>query len=98
MGSERTVIITGGGQGIGKALARRFLEEGAGVVIAEIDVEAGMETQQELAACGDIRFIATDVSQEDSVAAMVEQTVSARGRIDVLINNAAVACNKPSRN
>lgn len=95
MGSERTVIITGGGQGIGKALARRFLEEGAGVVIAEVDIEAGAETQRELAAYGDIRFIATDVSQEDSVAAMVEQTVSARGRIDVLINNAAVACNKP---
>lgn len=95
MGNGTTVVITGGGQGIGKALAKRFLEDGANVVIAEIDTEAGTETAAEFSNLGAIRFIATDVSREDSVAAMVARTVRDHGRIDVLINNAAVACNKP---
>lgn len=95
MQSAKTVIITGGGQGIGKALAQRFLEEGARVVIAEIDMEAGTETETELRGLGDIRFIATDVSREDAVIALAEHTLQASGRIDVLINNAAIARNKP---
>lgn len=95
MQSAKTVIITGGGQGVGKAVAQRFLEEGARVVIAEIDTEAGTETETELQRLGDIRFVATDISREDAVIALVEHTLQACGRIDVLINNAAIARSKP---
>ncbi len=95
MQSAKTVIITGGGQGIGKAMAQRFLEEGARVIIAEIDTAAGTETETELQRLGDIRFVAMDVSREDAVIALVEHALQACGRIDVLINNAAIARNTP---
>ncbi len=93
--SHRVVLITGGGQGIGKAMARRFLEEGGRVIIADADDEAGRETQAEFQALGDIFFIRTDVAVSEEVIRLMDETVERFGQIDVLINNAAVTRTKP---
>jgi NAD(P)-dependent dehydrogenase (short-subunit alcohol dehydrogenase family) len=91
----KIAVVTGGAQGIGKAIAKNFLEQGIKVVIAEIDEEAGKETEAEYQDLGEIRFIHTDVSQEDTVKAMVKETVKHFGRLDFLINNAGIWINKP---
>lgn len=91
----RTAVITGGGQGIGKAAARHLLEQGLAVVIAEIDAEAGRETEREYAALGPIRFVSCDVAREDQVRAVVESTMEEFGRLDALVNNAAITRRKP---
>lgn len=88
----KVAIVTGGGQGIGKAMAKRFLGEGLNVVIAEIDQEAGKETEAEFKALGSIRFVQTDVSDESSVEKLIRETHNNfEGGIDVLVNNAALA-------
>jgi 3-oxoacyl-[acyl-carrier protein] reductase len=87
---DKVAIITGAGQGIGKAYARRFLEEGARVVIAEIDEQRGKSALEELADLGDVRFIPTDVASEDATVECARRVVEELGRIDVLINNAAL--------
>jgi NAD(P)-dependent dehydrogenase (short-subunit alcohol dehydrogenase family) len=71
---KKVAIVTGGGQGIGKAIAKRFLEEGMKVVLAEIDEEAGKETESEFRHLGSIEFIQTDVSDEDSVKNLIRET------------------------
>ncbi len=92
MNSQKTVaIVTGGGQGIGKAIAKRFLEEGMRVVIADIDEEAGKETEAEYKSLGAIQFFHTDISDEDSVKNLIRKTLSSFEGIDVLVNNAAIA-------
>lgn len=88
---KKVAIVTGGGQGIGKAIAKRFLEDGLNVVIAEIDEEAGKETEIELTSMGSIRFIPTDTSDEASVENLVQETNKVFNRIDILVNNAARA-------
>ncbi|MBN1865818.1 glucose 1-dehydrogenase [Candidatus Sumerlaeota bacterium] len=92
---DKVAIVTGGAQGIGRAITERFLREGMAVVIADTDDEAGRETQAELSASGRILFAPTDVSDEEQVVAMVAETVKAFGRIDVLVNNAATSRGKP---
>lgn len=93
--SDKTAIITGGGQGIGKAIAQKFLQEGLRVVIAEIDEEAGRETEAEYSALGEIHFLHCDVSSESQVKNMVEKTLDIFGQLDILVNNAAIGNNRP---
>jgi NAD(P)-dependent dehydrogenase (short-subunit alcohol dehydrogenase family) len=88
---NKVAIVTGGGQGIGKAIAKRFLEEGMRVAIAEIDEEAGKETEAEFKPLGSIRFVHTDISDEDSVKNLIRETQKTFDGIDVLVNNAARA-------
>jgi len=85
------VIVTGGAQGIGKGVALRLVEDGWSVVIADRDEEAGQEAAAELAARGQVRFIPTDVSREESVRALVAECLAACGRLDALICNAGLA-------
>lgn len=92
---DRRVLITGGGQGIGRAMARRFLEEGAAVAIAELDVEAGREMVAEYAALGEIQAIPADLADPAAVQGAVEQAALALGGLDVLVNNAAISANGP---
>lgn len=88
---DQTIIVTGGGQGIGRGIVRHLLTLGASVVIAEADAEAGRDAVGEYADLGPVRFIETDVSDETSVAAMVEAAREAFGRLDGLVNNAGLA-------
>ncbi|MBD3885994.1 glucose 1-dehydrogenase [Phormidium tenue FACHB-886] len=89
--TQKVAIVTGGAQGIGKAITMRLLQAGARVMIADYDAEAGQETIEEYQDLGQVRFVQTDVSDEASVRAMVEQTISAFHRLDILINNAGIA-------
>src|SRR6478735_8621542 len=87
----RVVIITGGGQGIGRAYAHQFAAQGAIPIIAEYDEAGGRKVQAEVeAAGGQGLFVKTDVSDPASVDAMAQATLKRFGRIDCLINNAAV--------
>lgn len=87
---NKTAIVTGGARGIGRAIVERFLEEGAQVVLADIDQEAGEMAESELAGRGRIRFIECDVSERLDVRNLVAETVDAFGAIDVLVNNAGI--------
>jgi len=93
---RKTAIVTGGAQGIGKAISQRFLKEGSHVIVADIDEEAGEEFLEKTPdkQKDRIHFIPTNVANESSVANMVMETVDWFGRIDYLINNAGIA--KPS--
>jgi len=88
---DTAAIVTGGGAGLGRAIAERFAREGADVTIAEIDATAGAATEAAIrAAGGRATFVRTDVSSEDDVRAMVQAAMGRCGRIDILVNNAAV--------
>lgn len=82
----KCAVVTGGGDGIGRAMARRFAAEGAAVVIAEFDRESGESAAAELGA--DARFIATDVNDRAKVLAMMRKAAEAFGGVDILVNNA----------
>jgi len=87
----RVAIITGAGQGIGRAFAKAFAAQGAVAVIAERNRERGEAVAAEIAAAGGrSRAITTDVADPDSVATMAKALDSEFGRIDILINNAAI--------
>ncbi|MCX7044243.1 MAG: SDR family oxidoreductase [Candidatus Sumerlaeota bacterium] len=91
----KVAIITGGGQGIGRAIAARFLEAGARVVLAEADKAAGRDALEELKAKGEVVFIPTDVAREKQVSDVIRRAAERWGRLDILVNNAAIARNKP---
>jgi len=92
---SKTAIITGGAQGIGKAIAKAFLVQGWTTVIADQDREAGEETTREFDSLGLLSFVETDVADERQVERLIEQTTSQFGRLDTLINNAGISQNKP---
>lgn len=85
---DKVCLITGGAAGIGKATAQRFAEEGAVVVICDLNREAGEALAQELGepAC----FYAVNVADRGEVQAWVEDVVARFGRVDVLVNNAGI--------
>src|SRR5262245_5780921 len=88
---DKVAVVTGGGQGIGRATCELFADEGAAVVIAERNAETGAATAGAITrAGGKSLFVQTDVTDEKSIQQMVKQTVSAFGRINILVNNAAI--------
>ncbi|MFI5267650.1 MAG: SDR family NAD(P)-dependent oxidoreductase [Chloroflexota bacterium] len=87
----KVAIVTGGGKGIGFHYAQGLAGEGASVVLAEIDAEAAERSAAQLRATGARALdVPTDVSDERSVKAMVQRVVGVYGRVDVLVNNAAI--------
>jgi NAD(P)-dependent dehydrogenase (short-subunit alcohol dehydrogenase family) len=95
---EKVAIITGGAQGIGKAIAKTFLGKGCRTVIADIDLEAGGETVEEYAKLGKIDFIPVDISCEKEVGKLIDMTATRFTRLDILINNAGISANRPLEN
>lgn len=87
----KVAIVTGAAMGIGKACAQTLAASGAKVIIADINVEAGITTAQEI---GDAaRFASVDVRKMDQVQSMAALALDAFGGIDILVNNAACAIN-----
>ncbi len=85
---DKVVLITGGAAGIGKATAARFVEEGARVVICDVDQAAGEAAAAELGPR--VRFYRVDVSDRQAAQEWVDAVLDDYGRIDVLVNNAGV--------
>jgi len=89
---DKIAVVTGGGRGIGRAIALAYAREGAELVLAARSKEALEETKAMVEALGRRALVVpTDIRQEESVRDLAEQTISAFGRLDILVNNSGVA-------
>lgn len=87
----KVAIVTGGAAGIGRATCELFAEEGARVVVADVDAEAGEATAAAIAAGGgEVCFVRTDIAREADARRLADAAVARFGGLDVLVNNAAV--------
>ena len=88
---DKVAVVTGAAQGIGEAYARALAAEGAAVVVADLNGEAGEVVAKEIEADGGrATFVRTDVSSAESAEAMAARTVEEYGGLDLLVNNAAI--------
>ncbi|CAH1690516.1 3-oxoacyl-(acyl-carrier-protein) reductase [Hyphomicrobiales bacterium] len=88
----RVALVTGGAQGVGRAIARKLLEQGAEVVIADIQEEKAKEAAAEITADGGVALgLAADVASEESVRQLFATVDEQFGRLDILVNNAGIA-------
>ena len=88
----KAAIVTGGASGIGKAVCHALAEQGASVVVVDVNTETGTATVDELKAQhgGDHLFEAADVTDRKSVEGLVAKTVATFGKVDILVNNAGI--------
>lgn len=91
MESSPVIYITGGAQGIGKGIAVELLHRGYRVAITDIDDDAGRESLDELERVGPVLFFPADVRDESAVRSSIDETVARFGRLDGVVNNAALA-------
>ena len=90
--ANKTAIITGSSHGIGRAVARRFASEGAKLVIADIDDDAGHQLVKELTAAGSqAHYVHADVGEKLDVHNLIASSMESLSRIDILVNNAGIA-------
>jgi NAD(P)-dependent dehydrogenase (short-subunit alcohol dehydrogenase family) len=88
---NKVALVTGAGSGIGEAIAKRFAEEGARVVVADIDMDNAERVKLEITGNGGQALaLEQDVSREATWNRVVEQVLSAYGQLDVLVNNAGI--------
>jgi NAD(P)-dependent dehydrogenase (short-subunit alcohol dehydrogenase family) len=93
----RVAVVTGGAKGIGAGMALRFAEAGADVVLADLDLEAAKKSASEIAASSGSTAIALtlDVTDPQSIAAVLDTTVEEFGRLDIWVNNAGIYPSSP---
>lgn len=84
----KTVLVTGGARGIGKGIAERCLQEGARVVITNMNAEVGQSTQKELSALGKIRAATCDATSQEQMEALAEDIWAKEGPVDLVFSNA----------
>ena len=87
---EKVAIVTGAASGIGYGIATHFAQEGANVIIADRNDEGGQQAVANIGRSQTVRYIHTDVSDGVQVRALIDETISIFGRIDILVNNAAI--------
>jgi len=87
----RKAVVTGGAQGIGRAVAERFLSDGAAVTLWDADADLGAKTVAELSGNGAIYSQALDITDADAIAAATEAANDQMGGIDILVNSAGIA-------
>ncbi|MGH2369339.1 MAG: SDR family NAD(P)-dependent oxidoreductase [Chloroflexota bacterium] len=91
----KVAIVTGAANGIGKRTARRFAEEGASVVVADIQDDAGQAVVERIRADGGVAaYVHCDILREEDIRSLVAAAVTAYGRLDVLVNNAMVTAGR----
>jgi sorbitol-6-phosphate 2-dehydrogenase len=90
--NERIAVVTGGGQGLGQAIAQRLAQEGAHVLIADINEETARQTASQITSSTGRRALAlkVDVTDEGQVEAMVRRAVEEFGRLDIMVSNAGI--------
>jgi rhamnulose-1-phosphate aldolase/alcohol dehydrogenase len=93
--ATRVALVTGAGSGIGRAIARRLVAEGACVVVAELDAESGAAVAEELGGPDRAVAVTVDVTSEEQVAAAFEAAALAFGGVDLVVNNAGISISKP---
>ena len=86
----RSAVVTGGAQGIGFAIAERFVAEGARVVLGDLDVDATQAAAQRLGGAEVARAVRCDVTASDDVSGLVDVAVTEFGSLDVMVNNAGI--------
>ncbi|WP_345243961.1 3-oxoacyl-ACP reductase FabG [Pontibacillus salipaludis] len=87
----KVAIITGAAQGIGLQASKRFVQEGAKVILADFDDETGLKEEAELRKDGaDVTFVKVNVADRSSVNDLMDVTIQTYGRIDILVNNAGI--------
>jgi NAD(P)-dependent dehydrogenase (short-subunit alcohol dehydrogenase family) len=90
---ERVAVVTGGTEGLGRAVASAFLREGASVVITGRSAEKGKRAADELGGLGVVRFVRADAAARDEVNAAIDLVVEDFGRLDILVNNIGGSAN-----
>lgn len=89
--SRRNAVVTGGAQGIGRAIVERFLASGATVAIWDRDIDLAKQAATELKGQGSVSAVAVDVTRYPDVERARDETIKSLGRIDILVNNAGIA-------
>lgn len=87
---SKVAVVTGGAQGIGLAIAKRFVEEGAKVVVGDLDLAAAEAAVKELGGEDFARAVACDVTALEQVEALLQAALTSFGRLDILVNNAGI--------
>ncbi len=95
---DKVAVVTGAGRGLGKAFALKYAQESATLVLPDISLERSEVTAAEIRQSGgEATALQVDISEEDSTLAVVEQVKALHGRLDILLNNAALSYGTPPR-